>query len=207
MLGNPYLMVALTGSIGSGKTAAANLFKALGVEIIDADVLAREVVAPGTPALDAIKGVFGPQIINSDGTLNRGALGHLVFSDGQARSKLEQIVHPRIRDLFITKKSLFEKRALKGAILMYVVPLLFESGNRYPEMQKVIVVSAPRETCLARIMQRDGCSLEQAQRKLDSQMPIEEKEKRADFVIKNDGSLDALEKSVKTVYEELKKLL
>ncbi len=207
MLVKPYLLAALTGSIGSGKSAAADIFASLGAKIIDADVLAREVVAPGEPALTDIVKTFGSDILGSDGTLNRKTLGQIVFADPAARSKLEQIVHPRIRELFEKKKSEFEKTALPNPVLLYVIPLLFESKNSYPEFEKIIVVSAPREECIRRILKRDDCSRELAERKLDSQIPIEEKVKRADYVIYNHGTLAELRGSVSSIYEQLLKLI
>lgn len=194
----------LTGSIGSGKSAAAHIFERLGAVILDADVLARQVVEPGNPALNEILSTFGKGVLQPDGTLNRKRLGEIVFSDSGEREKLEAIVHPRIRELFLEALGPAAELARKrGEPLIYVVPLLYESRNVYPEIQKVIVVWAPEEVCIERVIQRDGCSRDLALKKLHAQISPDEKKRRADIVIENDSDLANLETEVQTVFDLL----
>lgn len=196
-----FIIAGLTGSIGSGKTLAAGYFKELGAVIIDADLLAREAVKPGTDALERIKQIFGPSVLFPNGTLNRKVMGEMVFNNPAQRKALEEIVHPRVRSLF--KQTLQRVMAAPhdGSVLViYVVPLLFESNEEYPELEKIIVISAPRELCIKRIMERDGTNLQLSQAKYSSQLPIEQKEALADYVIVNDGDMDSLKESVNTLY-------
>ncbi|MCB0332409.1 MAG: dephospho-CoA kinase [Bdellovibrionales bacterium] len=197
----PLPVYALTGTIGSGKSTVANILEDSGSILLDADVLAREVVLPDSEGLRALRNQFGQSIILPDGTLDRKKLGSLVFSDPKARESLESILHPLIRQLYLSKLSKLQSEAQNGLhpqalSIVYVVPLLFESKNTYPEIDKTIVVAAPRELCIKRIMARDHCSSELAEQKLDSQLPIEEKIKRADYVVNNTGTTEELESEV-----------
>lgn len=196
------LVVALTGSIGCGKSEAAKIFSELGAIIIDADLLAREVVKPGTPTLNKVAAQFGNEYINADGTLNRSSLASLIFFDSKKREKLEGILHPEIRKVFLKELERL-KASTTPKIIIYVAPLLFESSNAYPEIERIIVVSCRMETALKRIMKRDGLSREEALRRWNSQMPIGEKRKRADFVIKNDLNLEELRAQTIEVYKKL----
>ncbi len=198
------MLIGLTGSIGTGKSAAANIFASLGARIIDADILAREVVAPGTPGLKEVEAAFGPAIIRSDGTLDRGALGIIIFNDAAARKRLESILHPKIRKRFLETITTI---SLDKMLVIYVVPLLFESQNLYEELEKIIVVSASPTVALARIMKRDNCSEALARKKLQSQMPIAEKEKRADIIIWNEGTEEELRQRVAEVFHSLTRSL
>lgn len=197
-------LVALTGSIGSGKTTTAEIFRSLGAAIVDADELAREAVLPGTTALKKIAEEFGNSILNSDGTLNRKAMGRLVFDDKAKRKNLEAILHPEIRRLFTERvKTLAALGHPSKVPVIYVVPLLFEARLDLNAFDFIVVVAAPRELCLARIQARDNCSLELAERKYSSQIPIEEKKKKADCVIENNSSLEALTAQCSSLYAEL----
>jgi dephospho-CoA kinase len=198
-------IVGLTGSIGSGKSQVADLFKELGAELIDADLLAREAVGLGSAALAQIERVFGSSVITNSGELDRAALAKLVFSDEHLRTALEDIVHPHVRRLFLDRLSRFKSKPRSDIdrLVIYVVPLLFESRYPYPEIENTVVVSAARETCIARIMSRDHCSREQAQLRHDSQLPNAEKEKRADWVIHNEGTLEQLRERVTSVYRSI----
>jgi len=197
------LVAGLTGSIGSGKSQAAEIFKKCGAQIIDADVLAREVVAPGSPALGEIKELFGAQYVLPNGELDRKALGRLVFSRGELITPLEDILHPRIRKLYLERLEAAKAQTPPPGIVMYVVPLLFESRFSHPEFDAIIVVSAPRATCIERVVNRDNCAPVLAQKKYDVQIPMEEKESRADYVIRNEGTLEQLESQTRSVYEAL----
>ena len=158
-------MVALTGSIGSGKSTIAGYLKALGAETVDADELAREVVIAGSAGLKEIIQQFGSAIIDLDGSLNRYALGQIVFNDPSQRKLLEGIVHPLIRKRWLQTLEKLNTR-VKGKVIVYVVPLFFESGADYQEIKKTIVVYASDSTCLTRTVNRDGLSEENARNDL-----------------------------------------
>ena len=196
-------VVGLTGSIGSGKTEAARIFEQLGAYTLDADDLARQVVRPASDGLQAIAAAFGPQVLMANGELNRSYLAELVFADPDKRIKLEEIVHPRIRALFRDKLAECAARTPSPHLLVYVVPLLYESGNQYPELQAVIAVVAPRDLCVRRVEKRDGCSQESAGRIFDIQLPPEAKERLARYVLRNTGTLSDLRKAVESLYVEL----
>lgn len=199
-----YLLAALTGSMGSGKSTAARYFKEAGAEIIDADTLARQAVELGSSALSQITQTFGSDYLLPDGSLDRKRLGTLVFNNKESRLKLEAIVHPEVRKLFLQQKEAFElKRSPAQRLLLYVIPLYYESSYRHPEIKKVIVVSAPFELCVARIVARDGCDRDVAVQKLQTQIPIEEKEAQADFVLNNSGTTEQLKESVYALYKTI----
>lgn len=197
-------LVGLTGNIGSGKSAAAAIFKQLGAHIIDADDLSRKVVEPGSIGLARIVEHFGKDVLQSDGSLDRKRLGHLVFHNTEDRKALEQIVHPLVRQEF--QKQLAQARQTSSAkLIIAMIPLLFETNNRYPELEKIIVVAASPENCRQRIVARDQCAPELADKKLAAQLPIAEKVKRADFVIDNNQGLAELRQQVEQVWQQLLK--
>ncbi|NMC74616.1 MAG: dephospho-CoA kinase [Geobacteraceae bacterium] len=194
-------VVGLTGGIASGKSFVAGLLASWGAVIIDADILARRVVEPGKPAYQAVVRRFGDGILCPDGSLDRKALGRIVFSDGAARRELEAMVHPAVAELF--SRLLAEERRRGTRVVFYVVPLLFEAGLE-SMMDEVWVVSVDEETELARLMARDGIGREEALRKMGAQMRLEDKVARADVVIDNSGVPEETERAVG---EEWKKLL
>lgn len=195
-------VAALTGCIGSGKSAAAQVFRSLGAVLIDADELAREAAAPGTPGLVEIAARFGHDMLNPDGTLNRKKLRGIIFNDAAKRSDLENILHPRIRDLFLKKLAAVDLK--NRPVIIYEVPLFFESRFAYPEINEVIVVSAPKEKCVERIMLRDSTTRESAEAALAAQLPIDFKTARAGLVIENTGSKEALDTAVTAAFAALK---
>jgi dephospho-CoA kinase len=182
----PPYRIGLTGGIASGKTTVARLFEALGVPVIDTDVLAREVVAPGQPALGQIAARFGTSVLLPDGSLDRAALRAIVFADPAARADLEQLTHPAIRALLEERSA-----AMGGDYQILVIPLLVETGRRTP-VDRVLVVDAPEELQIRRLQARDGSTLEQAKQALATQVSREARQAAADDVIVNDGSLGAL---------------
>lgn len=194
-------IVGLTGNIGSGKSEAALEFQSLGARVIDADMLAREAVLPGGEALREISSAFGPAVIFPSGELNRQELGRIIFSDPQQRRRLEDILHPRIRALYLQR--LAEACSAPTPLVVYVVPLLFESRFSYPELDAIVVVSAPKELAIQRVISRDKCSKPLAEQKYAAQIPIEDKERKADFVIRNDGSLESLRLQVRSVFAKV----
>ncbi len=173
--------------------------QAAGLPVIDADVLSREVVAPGTPGLAAIASRFGKDVILADGSLDRARLAEIVFSDRTARSDLEAIVHPAVRE----RIEQFFAALQAGDAGVADIPLLYETG-REAEFDAIIVAACPREMQLSRIMARDGASREQAERRSAAQMPIEEKVARADYVIDTSGEYAATNARVDEVIEALK---
>ncbi|QXE89352.1 dephospho-CoA kinase [Geomonas subterranea] len=192
-------IIGLTGGIASGKTSAAQLFEKLGAAVIDADQLAREVVQPGEEALARIAETFGDKVLNPDGTLNRAALGGIVFADPSARRTLEGITHPAIKKR--AEEKLRRLREAGTGTAFYVAPLLFEAGIT-SRVHEVWVVYLDRETQIERLMVRDGLSREAALSRIASQMPMEEKKKLGKIVIDNRGSREDLEAQVLKLWRE-----
>lgn len=186
--------VALTGGIASGKSTVERLFAALGVEILDADLIAREVVAPGSEGLARIVEAFGTSALTADGTLDRKAMRERVFADAPARRTLESIIHPRVR---ATLKS--RAQAAGGPYVMLVIPLFVESGD-YAWVDRVLVVDVPRETQIDRLIARDGISREQAEAMLDAQATREQRLAAADDVIDNRADPDSLKAAVELLH-------
>jgi dephospho-CoA kinase len=186
--------IGLTGGIACGKSTVASMLVSLGAILIDADQLAREVVMPGRPALQQIVERFGPEMMLPDGTLHRKALGALIFKDPAARKDLEAITHPLIRQAMWDQMHQAEE-AFPDKLVVVDVPLLYESKLQ-GYYQKVMVVYLPERVQLQRLIERDGLSLEAAEQRLQSQMPIEQKKLLADIVIDNSGSLADTEKQI-----------
>lgn len=177
------LRIGLTGGIASGKSTVADLFAGHDVPIIDTDVIARELVQPGKPALDEIRTAFGDEVFDDQGQLDRAAMREVVFSDASRRAKLESILHPRIRDEAIARSS-----ATDGPYQIIVVPLLVESPMRQ-FMDRVLVVDCDEETQLSRLLARDSENEDQARRILAAQANRAERLGIADDVISNDDDL------------------
>jgi dephospho-CoA kinase len=193
------LRVALTGGIATGKSYCLARFAAFGVPVIDADQLARDAVAPGSRALEEVATRFGAAIIRPDGSLDRASLGRIVFTDRAARADLEAIVHPEVYRRISEWLATLPPRT---RVAIADIPLLFETGHTHDFDRVVVVACDPREQ-LRRIIARDGLSERDARARLDSQWPIEEKEARADYVIKTDGTVADTDSQVRTVYELL----
>lgn len=175
-------LVGLTGGIATGKSTFAAALRAQGAPVVDADALARQVVAPGAPALAEVARAFGPGVLQADGTLDRQALGALVFADPAARRRLEAITHPAIRQAMLAETA--RLAAAGHDLAFYDAPLLFEVGLDQA-MALVVVVFAPPEAQLARLAARDGLSRAQAEARLAAQLPVAEKAARADVVVDN----------------------
>lgn len=191
---HPPLRVALTGGIASGKTTVAGLFAALGVPVIDTDVIAREVVAPGTPGLAAVAARFGRDILDADGRLDRARLRSLIFADEAARHDLEALLHPLIREE-VARRS----RTAGGDYQLIVVPLLVETGTA-GEYDRVLVVDCDPALQRARLQVRDGTSPEQAEAILAAQATRERRVAAADDVIENAADLPALARRVEVLH-------
>lgn len=194
------MIIGLTGGIGAGKSAVADFFSRKGATIIDTDQIAREVVAPPSPVLDALVAEFGAGIVRADGTLDRAALAGAAFGDRMSEARLNQITHPAIRE-----RTLAAMRALPAsAMVVVVVPLLLQSGFE-TYCDQVVSVVAPRAQRVERAMRRDGISAAQVEKRMAAQLSDEEYEKRADIVIRNDGDLVALERAVGEAWSELER--
>lgn len=194
------LRVGLTGGIGSGKSEVTRRLADRGAEIIDADLLARDVVAPGTPGLDAVVRAFGTEMLGPDGSLDRQRLAHLVFADPASREQLEAIVHPLVRAETVHRMA----AAPPEAIVVNDVPLLVETG-RAPLYEELIVVAASPQTQLDRLVRLRGMTPEDAQARIDAQAPLADKLVMATFVIDNDGDLDALDAQVDQLWRDLRR--
>ena len=195
-------VVAITGGIGSGKSAVAAIFATLGAVVVDADILARQVVEPGTPGLQEIQTAFPNEaLILADGSLNRSKLGEIIFSNPDKKKVVESILHPKIRALWLQK--LEELSRANIPVVAYVVPLLFESSVKMPELKKIILVSAPEEVRIDRVMKRDGLSREMTELRLNAQLPESEKIGRSDYVITNTSTLDELKKRTTEVFSDI----
>jgi dephospho-CoA kinase len=193
------MRVALTGGIATGKSYCLTRFASLGAATIDADALAREAVTPGAAALRAIADRFGAGVLAADGTLDRAALGRVVFRDAKARAALEAIIHPevyrRIRDWYANLPS-------SPAVAIADIPLLFETGHQH-DFDEVIVAACGAEEQVRRVMARDGLSQSDARARLAAQWPIAEKVARAAHVIWTDRGFDESDRQVSEVYAAL----
>lgn len=196
------IVVGLTGGIASGKSTVAQMLRRKGAAVIDADEIAREVTAPGTPALQEIEQAFGPQMLTAQGTLDRKRLGSLVFGDESARRRLEQITHPRIMAEMRQRLEQLRGAPHPPPVAVAVIPLLYEAGVQ-DEVDVVVVVTASPQEQLRRLMQRDGLSREQAQARLRAQLPLADKERRADFVVDTAGRLEDTARQVAKLWARL----
>lgn len=194
-------VVAITGGIGSGKSVVAKLFESWGAKVVDADILAREVVQPGSEGLAKIVENFSEPLTLADGSLNRPILASIIFSNPEKKKLLESILHPLIRKRWLDKLS--ELRRSGVPVIAYVIPLFFESRTAMPELEKVILVSAPEDLRVRRIMGRDGFTEEMARLRLSAQLPDSQKFERSDFVLVNDSSLEELEQKTQEVWHAL----
>ncbi len=199
-----FLLVGLTGGIASGKSSVSEVFRQLGCVIIDADVLAREVVEPGAPAYGEIAAEFGRGVLRPDGTLDRKKLGAVVFADPDTRRRLEAITHPRIRERFAKHLAALVNRDFDG-IAIFDAPVMIESGN-YKNLDRLVVVVTDAVTQRARAVGRDGDAAD-VERRIASQMPLAEKAKLADYVIDNSGTREATAAEVCRVSAALRREL
>lgn len=195
------LVVGLTGGIGSGKSTVARFFEELGARRIDADLLAREALEPGSPGWEETVSRFGRDILLPDGRIDRKGLAARIFADAAERRALEAIVHPRVREA--ARRRLAEiARAEDAAIVLLEVPLLFETGMDR-DCDRVIVVSLPEDLQVERLAARDGLDPGEALRRIRTQMPLAEKCARADWVIDNAGTPAETRARVQEIYRRL----
>jgi dephospho-CoA kinase len=189
----------LTGGIASGKSTVSRMLRELGAQVLDADLLAREVVAPGTPGLADVAARF-PGVVGPDGQLDRAKLGARVFADPAERAALNALLHPRIAQAFLERTLALAEAGVPRVI--YDAPLLIENGL-HTRMEAVVLVVVPREVQRARLMARDGLSLEAAEARLASQLPLEEKRRHATWVVDNSGSLEETRAQVEAIWKAL----
>jgi dephospho-CoA kinase len=193
------LRVALTGGIATGKSYCTGAFARLGVPVIDADVLAREAVAPGTRGLQAIATRFGEGVFAPDGALDRAALGRIVFGNSRARSDLESIVHPEV---YRRIREWFANQPMGTRLAIADIPLLFETGQQH-EFDAVIVCACQPAEQIRRIVERNRLSEADARARIAAQLPIGEKVSRADHVIWTDGGFADTDAQVRAVFDRL----
>jgi len=191
------LTIGLTGGIGSGKSEVARMFSQLGVPVIDADVIAHQLVQPGTEALSELIGVFGEDVLTSEGKLDRAKLAGIVFNSPDMKQQLENIIHPRVREQI----NAFKDANKNEPYIMVVIPLLLESGQR-DLVDRVLIVNAMESVRIQRVLTRDGRSEEQIRSIIQNQADDQERQAAADDNIDNSGSLDDLLLSVHKLHQQ-----
>lgn len=192
------MRVGLTGGVASGKSAVSAILRELGAVVVDADALAREVVGPGTPGLADVVAAFGPEVLGSDGVLDRARLGALVFADAERRTALEAIVHPLVR----ARAAELEASAPPGAVVVHDIPLLVETGQA-AAFDAVLVVDVPVEVQVTRAVRDRGWSEEEARSRIAAQAARDERLAAATYVIDNAGTTEDLRQRVAEVFAQL----
>lgn len=193
------MIIGLTGSIASGKSTVANMLRELAYPIVDADVIARQVVEAGSPLLQEIAETFGREVLHEDGTLNREALGVIIFGNEEKRSRLNALMHPAIRKLMLSEKERYIEQGYQTVIMD--IPLLFESKlEHYAE--KILVVSVSPDIQKQRLMNRNQLSEAEAEARISSQLAMDIKEQRADAVIKNNGTIEETKQQLLAILEK-----
>jgi len=195
-----FLLVGLTGGLATGKSTVSDVLRGLGCVVLDADVLAREVVEPGQPALATIAREFGADVLRPDGTLDRKRLGAIVFADPERRRRLEAITHPAIRDRYLARLAELQAQGFDG-VVVWDAPVMIESGG-YTSVDRLVVVVTDDATQRARALARDGDRAD-LERRIASQMPLADKAKLADYVIDTSGDRAATEARTREVHAAL----
>ncbi len=198
-------VLGLSGGIATGKSTVARFLSSLGASVIDADAIVHELQAPGTPLLDEIAEAFGSDLIDPEGRLDRNALGAVVFRDPTARKRLEEIVHPKV--IATMAERVAGAQATDTPLIVVDIPLLFErsenssSRGSTPSFDATVLVYAPEQLQIERLMNRDGCDREAALQRIRAQLPIESKKAMADIVIDNSGSLEETQDQTRMLFE------
>lgn len=190
--------IGLTGSVATGKSTVSKMIQKAGIPLVDADIAARKVVEPGTEGLAEIVAYFGKEILLADGSLNRPKLADIIFKNEEKRQKLNEITHPRVKDYMLAERKRFLAAGEK--VVFFDIPLLFES-HLESLVDQIVVVWVTPETELKRLMERNNLTKEAALARINSQMGIDEKAKKADFVINNNESLEKTEKQVSAIID------
>jgi dephospho-CoA kinase len=193
------LLVGLTGGIGSGKSTVARMLEARGAAVFDADLLARQAIAPGTPGHDKVVERFGPNVLAPGGGIDREALAGIVFADPAARRDLEAIVHPEVRRMFAERSERYEDT---DTVVVFSAPLLVETGM-HTAFEVLMVVSAPVDTQVERLMRDRGMSEPTIRARIAAQLPLDAKAEVADVLVDNEGTIEDLEGQVDRVWEDL----
>jgi dephospho-CoA kinase len=196
-----FLLVGLTGGLATGKSTVSAMFAHLGARVIDADLLAREVVMPGQPAHAEVVREFGPEVLDPDGGLDRKRLGAIVFADPERRRRLEAITHPAIRRRQQRLLSVLEEEAFEGIVIWDAALLIESSGAR--AVDRLVVVVTDPDTEVRRLVARDGLAEPEARARIATQMPVAEKARLAHYVVDNSGSRGETERQVREVYRRL----
>lgn len=197
---NGLFRVGLTGNIASGKSTVEEVWTSLGAHVVDADVLAREAVAPGSEGLQRVAAHFGPELLRPDGSLDRAAMRDIVFRDDGARATLESIVHPEVEQLRVEREAAFREQGVR--IVVHAIPLLFEIGMQ-AAFDVVVLIDAPEDERLRRLVETRNLQVDEARRMIEAQMPAAEKRAGATLVIENDGTLEDLEKRAAETWREI----
>ena len=195
------LLVGLTGGLGSGKSTALRVFRRLGAQVIDADLLARRAVDPGQPAWRDIKERFGKQVFYKNGRLNRRRLARLVFKDKKALKELTAIIHPRVKEMELRLIAEIKKKS-PNAVVVVDAPMMIEAGFHRTK-DCLVVMQATVQEQLRRVVKKGGLSRAQAQVRIDAQMPTAKKVKQADYVIENSGTVHECRKTAAAVYGQI----
>ncbi|MCK4739899.1 MAG: dephospho-CoA kinase [Deltaproteobacteria bacterium] len=199
------MVIGLTGGIGTGKSLVATELRKLGAFVIDADIVARDVMRPGQGVYEAVIEEFGSDLLNKDKTLKRGALGKIVFGDREKLKRLNELCLPIIRLRIDAAIRILQEEYGESKLIVVNAPLLIEVSH-HKEMEKVIVVTCEEETQIRRIIKRDALSREEVLKRVHSQMPLSEKIKHADIVIDNNGTKEETLEQVREAYVELANL-
>ncbi|MGR9049102.1 dephospho-CoA kinase [Halobacillus faecis] len=192
------LVIGLTGSIASGKSTVAEMFKNMDIPVIDADQISRDVVKPGEPAYQEIVEAFGEQVLQEGGGLDRKKLGKIVFSDEMKRKQLNGIVHPKVRQEMIRRREEYKQKQYQAVVLD--IPLLFES-NLTDYVEKILVVYVDEKTQLERLMERDQSGREEAEERIHAQIPVKKKAEMADAVIDNTGTIEQSSQQLRDILQ------
>jgi len=201
---NNCLVVGLTGGIASGKSMVSDMLEELGAPLIDFDLIARQVVEPGTHGFEAIVNYFGKQILTENGSLDRKKLSKIVFQDFEKRKKLESFTHPLIYEEFFKQINAIAKKD-PDAVIQVSIPLLIELNMQY-DFDNLIIVYVSQKMQVERLAQRDGISINEAANILKSQLPIDEKVGFANFIINNENTVEETRKQVNKVWRDLKNI-
>lgn len=193
------MIIGLTGSIASGKSTVSRMLSKWEYPIVDADLVARQVVEPGSRTLQEIVAVFGDEVLHEDGTLNRSKLGDLIFNDPASRKKLNDVIHPAIRKEMLKQRDAYVEQGHE--IVIMDIPLLFES-KLLNFADKILVVSVTEEIQLQRLMQRNNLTEKEARARISSQLPLSLKEKGADAVIYNNGTIEETAQQLRLILEQ-----
>jgi len=197
----PMLQVGLTGNIASGKSNAARVLAELGARTLDADLIAHELLSQGTPTYWSVREAFGQEILNTDGTIDRGRLGRIVFSQREKRMLLNGLIHPEVRKEVLRRVSDLAEREPRAVVIVDAA-LMVESGF-YKLHERLIVVKCDPVLQLSRLMARDGLQPAEAKARMDAQLPVEEKLKLADYIIETSGTLRETKILIERVYHDL----